>query len=461
MRGPDPGGQRGREVSTAADALAPMRTRPYLVLLVMAAVLGVPVSAGAYWFLKLIALIQHWVFGQLPAALGLAGVPAWWPLLPLAAAGLIVGLAIRYLPGRGGHSPADGFSPGAVLVRSADLPGIGLAALASLSLGVVLGPEAPLVALGGGLAVLAVRLARRDLPSQTAAVVAAVGSFAAISALLGSPLAGAFMLMEASGLGGAAATLVLVPGLLGAGLGYLVFVGLGSLTGYGTFSLAVGVLPPFGHPQAGEFGWALVIGVAAAFAARGIRWLALTVRTPVAGRPVLLTPAVGLVIAGLAAGYALATGKPVADVLFSGQDELGPLIQHSGSYAAWALVLLVACKGLAYASALSSFRGGPIFPAIFLGAAAGLALAHLPGLPPIPGAAIGIGAMTAAMLRLPLTAVLLTTLLLGADGVTAMPMVIVGVVVSYVLTIRLAGPPRAAAAAGQAADPAAVPAAAR
>jgi H+/Cl- antiporter ClcA len=40
-----------------------------------------------------------------------------------------------------------------------------LAALATLSLGVVLGPEAPLIALGGGLAVLAVRLARRDMPA--------------------------------------------------------------------------------------------------------------------------------------------------------------------------------------------------------------------------------------------------------------------------------------------------------
>jgi H+/Cl- antiporter ClcA len=75
------------------------------------------------------------------------------------------------------------------------------AALASLSLGVVLGPEAPLIALGAGLAVCAVRLARRDVPQQVGAVVAVAGSFAAISALLGSPILGAFLLIEASGLG--------------------------------------------------------------------------------------------------------------------------------------------------------------------------------------------------------------------------------------------------------------------
>ena len=52
---------------------------------------------------------------------------------------------------------------------------------------------------------------------------------------------------------------------------------------------------------------------------------------------------------------------------------------------------------------------------MFIGAAGGVALSHLPGLGLIPAAAIGIGAATAAMLRLPFTAVLLTTLFLGSD----------------------------------------------
>ena len=73
----------------------------------------------------------------------------------------------------------------------------------SLGFGAVVGPEAPLIAIGGGLAAATVRLARRGAPAQTLAVVAAAGSFAAISALLGSPLAGAFLLMEAAGIGGA------------------------------------------------------------------------------------------------------------------------------------------------------------------------------------------------------------------------------------------------------------------
>ena len=39
-----------------------------------------------------------------------------------------------------------------------ELPGIVIASFATLSLGVVLGPEAPLIAIGSGLGVLAVHL---------------------------------------------------------------------------------------------------------------------------------------------------------------------------------------------------------------------------------------------------------------------------------------------------------------
>ena len=81
----------------------------------------------------------------------------------------------------------------------------------------MLGPEAPLIAIGSGLGALAVRLAARDAPAQATAVIATAGSFAAISTLFGSPLLGAFLLLEAAGLGGPMLGVVLVPGLLAAG----------------------------------------------------------------------------------------------------------------------------------------------------------------------------------------------------------------------------------------------------
>jgi H+/Cl- antiporter ClcA len=432
-------------VTTPSDPLALLRSRSYVALLVLAAIIGVPISAAAYFFLALVSKLQVWVFADLPKAVGFHSEPLWWPLLPLLLAGVLVGLTLRYLPGKGGHSPADGFKMGEGPPSPIDLPGILLAALASLSLGVVLGPEAPVIALGGGLGVLAVRLVRRDAPARTQTVVAAAGSFAAVSTLLGSPLTGAFLLMEASGLSGPMLELVLVPGLLAAGVGTLIFIGLDTLTGLGTFSLAIPHLPHVGHPTGAGFLWALAIGLIAVPLGSAIRWLGLFLRPHVERWLLLATPVVALVIAGLAIAYAGATGKGSSDVLFSGQSDLGPLIAHSASYTVGALLLLLACKGLAYGASLSSFRGGPTFPAMFLGAAGGIALSHLPGLPLVDGVAMGIGAMTVVMLRLPLTSVLLATLLLASDGLAVMPLVIVAVVVAYVASARLAPTPAPAA----------------
>ena len=428
-------------MTTPPDPQVLLRSKGYLGLLILAAALGVPISAAAYGFLQLVAYLQGQVFTHLPNGLGFHGAPPWWPLPLLAVAGLLVAPVIRFLPGKGGHSPADGFKAGEGAPTPAQLPGVLLAALATLSLGVVLGPEAPLIALGGGLALLAVRLARRDMPAQATAVVAAAGSFAAVSTLLGSPIVGAFLLMEASGLGGPMLGVVLLPGLLASGVGALIFVGLDALTGLGTFSLSVPGLPHFARPDIAEFGWALAIGVAAAIVGTAIHRLGLFLRPHVERRILLLTPVVGMAIAGLTIAYTEGTGKSYSDVLFSGQSQLGPLISHAASYSVGALLLLMACKGLAYGASLSSFRGGPTFPALYLGAAGGIALSHLPGLPLVPGVAMGIGAMCAVMLRLPLTSVLLATLLLYSDGLAVMPLVIVAVVVAYVLSARLAPAP--------------------
>jgi H+/Cl- antiporter ClcA len=120
--------------------------------------------------------------------------------------------------------------------------------------------------------------------------------------------------------------------------------------------------------------------------------------------------------------------------------------------------LLVVCKGLAYILSLSSFRGGPTFPGLFIGAAGGMALSHLAGLPMIAGAAMGMGAMTAVMLGLPLTAVLVATIILPSDGLALMPLVIVAVVVAYVGAVRLAPAPEPTPAPAAPVEPAPPPA---
>src|SRR4029450_1635049 len=189
--------------------------------------------------------------------------------------------------------------------------------------------------------------------------------------------------------------------------------------------------------------WALLCGLPPAVLGTGIRRLALALRPHVERRLLLVTPLAGLAVGGLALVYAPTTGHGFSEVLVSGQDALGPFVSQSASYSVGALLLLVACKGLAYSVSLASFRGGPVFPAMFLGAAGGVALSHLPGLPLVPGVAMGIGAMSVLMLTLPMTSVLLATLLLASDGLTVMPLVIVAVAVAYVASPRLppASPP--------------------
>jgi H+/Cl- antiporter ClcA len=408
-----------------------------VVLLLFGAVVGVVVSFVAYFFLKSTTETQTWLYSTLPKQLGFVGAPVWWPIPVLLVGGLIVVLAVLFLPGTGGHVAVFGFKPSGT--QPIELPGVLVASFATLVCGAVLGPEAPLVAIGGGLAILIVHLIRRDAPAMAVTVIGAAGGFAAISTLLGSPITAAFLLMEAAGLGGPTLGVVMLPGLLAAGVGSLIFVGLNSWTGYGIFSLAVPNIPQFTRPNGKELLWALVIGVAAPVVGTGIRRLGLLLLPAVERARLLVTPAIALGVGLLAVAFVEGTGKSDSYVLFSGQTQLSPLIEHAGTFSVGALALLLVCKGLAYAGCLPSFRGGPVFPGIFLGAAGGILLSHLPGLPMIAGAAMGIGALTTVMLNgMPLTSVLLVEILFAPDAIALAPLVIIAVVVSHVVAVWIA-----------------------
>jgi H+/Cl- antiporter ClcA len=422
------------------DPAAVIRSKPYIAALLLAAVLGVPVSAMAYGFLALVAAVQQFVFVGLPNQVLGSPAPAWWPVPWLVLCGLLTALAIRYLPGTGGHSPAFGFKTGGGPPSSRELAGIVLAALATLSLGAVLGPEGPLIAIGGGLGALTVHLVKKDAPPMALTIMASAGSFAAISTLLGSPVLGAFLIMEAAGIGGMRLSLVALPGLLASGVGALVFVGLDGWTGLGSFSLALPVVPPAVPPTVATLAWAVVMGAAGALLGWLIRWAALSLRPVVHLNRVLVTASLGLLIGLTAMAYQLISGRSFTQVLFSGQEALPELVEHAEDYPLAVLVLLIACKTLVYGLSLSAFRGGPVFPSMFIGAALGIAASGLPGMNLAAGIGMGMGAMCAAMLRLPLTSTLLATLLLGVDGVAVTPQVVVAVAVAFVITNVLPAP---------------------
>src|SRR5436853_6410141 len=132
-----------------ADPTATLRSKRFLVLLVLAGIVGLVVSFAAWGFLELVHQIQVGVFKGLPKDLGFDSTPRWWSLPVLAIAGVLVACVIAKLPGRGGHLPAHGLNASSPTLP-VDLPSIVLARLATVGLGIVLGPESPLIALGGG-----------------------------------------------------------------------------------------------------------------------------------------------------------------------------------------------------------------------------------------------------------------------------------------------------------------------
>ena len=421
------------------DPAALIRSREYRVLLVLAALVGLLVSAASWCFLEGVHELQVWVYEDLPGKVGYQAAPLWWPLPWVALAGLLTAIAVVRLPGHGGHVPAEGLKAGGPPTRPIDLPGVLLAAAATLGFGLVLGPEGPLLALGLGLGTLAMRLVKRDAPEQAVGLMAAAGSFAAVSSIFGSPVIGAVLVIEAAGLGGPILPLVLLPGLLAAGIGSLVFIGLGSFSGFSTaaWQLSPFPLPPFGGPGWGDFGWTILLAAATAVVVFAIMELARWAKRLVDQNPFLLTIAAGLAVGGLAIAFAEATDKSPDAVLFSGQEAFGTLFGQAATISLSTLTLLLLFKGLAWSISLGNFRGGPTFPAIFLGVVAGLMAQHLPGFAETQAVGALIAAACVSVLRLPLSSVMIALLLSVKAGLAVAPLIVVAVVVAYLTSEAL------------------------
>lgn len=414
------------------------RALTYVRTLVYAALLGIPAALAAVLFQTALHDVIHFVWDVVPEWLGWSEPAAWYVVLVPGLAGVLVALALR-LPGHGGHSPLEGF--GMEPFDTRDLGSILLAALASLGLGLVLGPEAPLIALGLGLGVVAARLVRLEETESNLLVLA--GAFAAIGALFGSPLVAAFLIFEIAAAGGAiparAMGRALLPGFVAAGTGALVFTGVGDWPGLHQASLSLPQLPAYDTVRIADLAWCLALAVAVAGVVVAIRHLAHGVAERSARRPEAALVVAGSLVGLLAVGFRALADRPVDLVLFSGQQEL-PLVVAEGS--AGVLALLVLAKGLAYVLSLGAgFRGGPVFPAILLGVALGVAAADLlPGLEKTPAIAAGIAAATAAVLRVPFTAVLLATLLVGSSAFDVAPIAVLAAAIGWLVAVALPNP---------------------
>ena len=403
----------------------------YLRLVLLGAVIGIPAAVIAALFLAFVHDLEHWLWHDLPHHFHESSPPLYLVIgLPVAGACIVV-VARRFLPGDGGHNPLHGFGGKQPLLSYA--PGIALAAIGTLSFGAVLGPEGPLIALGAVVGILISRIFR--LGAQESSVLGTAGSFSAISALFGGPVVGGVLMMEgAIGLG-ASTIPILLPGFVAAGVGYLVFVGMGHWGGLDAQAIAFPGLPEYAGVHLGDMDVALGVGVLTALLVVGVRRFAFSVSDREKRRSM---PAL-LILGGLAVGLLAQTanwlGADSEEVLFSGQAATPSIIAEDS--AKIVLIVLVA-KALAYAICLGcGFRGGPVFPAIFLGAA----LATFPviwfDVSPTLAVAVGAAAGMAAMTRMLLTPILFAALLVGPAGVDAIPAAVVAAASAWIVMALL------------------------
>ena len=403
----------------------------YLRLVLLGAAIGIPAALVAAAFLALVHWLEDRLWTDLPDRLGYAS-PPWFLVVGLPVVGAaIVLLARTLLPGDGGHSPLAGIGGGVTPLRHA--PGIVVAALGTLAFGAVLGPEAPLIALGSTVGVAVTLVAR--VGSREGRVLATAGSFSAISALFGGPLVAGMLLLEGSVGLGAAAIPALLPGLVAAGVGYTVFVGLGDWGGLNAAAITVPGLPAYDGTHVKDLLLAVAVGVVAAIIVAAVRLLATRIdqRGSSAPPPALLLGG-GLAV-GLTAELADLLGADSQNVLFSGQAAIPELVAEGS---AGIVLLLVAAKGFAYAVSLGcGFRGGPVFPAIFLGV--GLATLAVIVLDVSPTFAVGVGAAagTAATTRLLFSSALFGTLLVGTANVDAVPAIVLATAAAWITVTAL------------------------
>jgi H+/Cl- antiporter ClcA len=358
-----------------------------LALSIPAIAIGV-VSAAVLWLLDLLSgWLQTAVWDDLPHAIGIGtGTDnPWWILTVLTVTGFAVGLVLWLMPGHGGPDTATtGLASPPPPIGT--LPSIAVVVLIGLAGGVSLGPENPIIAINSALAVAA---AARFATKVPPALVMLLASSATIGALFGTPVAAALVLtgtVAAIKGGGSLWDKLFLPVAAAAA---------GSLTMHllGAHTLAFHVAP-YGSPRAIDLVTGILVaalsagvGIAAAFAFPYLH----------SGFHALRNPLLFATFGGVVLGLLGIIGGPMT--LFKGLEETGELISDPGKYSAGTLAVFAIVKVVALLVAASAgFRGGRVFPAVFIGVAIGLfGHAVIPGMP--LGLAIACGAMGIVMVE--------------------------------------------------------------
>ncbi|MDT0463868.1 ion channel protein [Streptomyces gibsoniae] len=362
--------------------------RGLLPLVLPALVVGVGASLLYLGVSGLATELQHALWENLPDALGVGRYSVLWMLVVLTATGVLVGLVVWKAPGHAGPDPATLGLAGTAPLPYPVLPGLLLAAALMLAGGPSLGPENPILLAN---AALAVRLGRGAVPRLPGEAWAGLGEAATIGALFGTPFAAALLLSEA--LAGRPFRGLLWDNVFGP----LVAAAAGALTttllARPSFDLDV---PALDRPR-----WSDLLSAMAVASAGALLGMTAVYAFPYVHGAFrrLRHPMVALPAGGLVLGLLGALGGRLT--LFKGLDEVAVLARAPDAWSAGQFATLAVVKLAALLVAAScGFRGGRIFPSVFIGAALGLcAHALFPAVHPSVGVAAGVLGLLLAVTR--------------------------------------------------------------
>ena len=329
----------------ASGSVSRTRALPFPAMLVA----GLVSLAVGYAVLELVNVGIRFVWEIIPGTW--TQTPAWYVIGVLLIAAVLV-YGVRRFVGDSGHSPiggikVSGFTPKEYL-------GAILAIFASLWGGVVLGPEVALVATGSVIGGIAAKWTR-IIESKVVTKVVGVGALGGILALFVEPIMSGSMKL------GSAPTAI----------------------------------------EADQLGWAVLVALIATLAVTAARLVAaLIARASHAGPHLPILVGAALIIAAAALLMQAWTGQSITYITTSGEDLITDLATLTS---ASTVATIIALKTIAYAVSLGAgFRGGPFFPAMFVGAASGLLIALvIDGGPSVP-AAIVVGVIAAVIATAPM-----------------------------------------------------------
>ncbi|EFL5767493.1 ion channel protein [Escherichia coli] len=343
------------------------RARTMLLLSLPAVAIGIASSLILIVVMKIASVLQNLLWQRLPGTLGIAQDSPLWIIGVLTLTGIAVGLVIRFSQGHAGPDPACEPLIGAPVPPSA-LPGLIVALILGLTGGVSLGPEHPIMTVN---IALAVAIGARLLPRVNRMEWTILASAGTIGALFGTPVAAALIFSQT--LNGSSEVPLwdrLFAPLMAAAAGALTT----GLFFHPHFSLPIA---HYGQMEMTDILSGAIVAAIAIAAGMVAVWCLPRLH---AMMNQMKNPVLVLGIGGFILGILGVIGGPVS--LFKGLDEMQQMVANQAfSTSDYFLLAVIKLAALVVAAA-SGFRGGRIFPAVFVGVALGLMLhEHVPAVP--------------------------------------------------------------------------------